>query len=39
MHPVTIFLCVTLLLALSGVQAPAQFRDVLVFAAASLKTR
>jgi molybdate transport system substrate-binding protein len=28
---------VALLLALSGVQAPAQFRDVLVFAAASLK--
>jgi molybdate transport system substrate-binding protein len=30
-------LWVALLLALSGVQAPAQFRDVLVFAAASLK--
>jgi len=30
-------LWVALLLALSGIQAPAQFRDVLVFAAASLK--
>jgi molybdate transport system substrate-binding protein len=36
-HLVTTFLWVALLLALSGVQAPAQFRDVLVFAAASLK--
>jgi molybdate transport system substrate-binding protein len=36
-HLVTTFLLVALLLALSGVQAPAQFRDVLVFAAASLK--
>ena len=36
-HLVTTFLWVVLLLALSGVQAPAQFRDVLVFAAASLK--
>jgi molybdate transport system substrate-binding protein len=36
-RPILWALTVVLLLALSGVQAPAQFRDVLVFAAASLK--